>query len=765
MAKKKKSALRVIVPALFVLAGIGFAIAIGRNTGKTPAAAQTPTQPSPNEPSSAQADPSQPPTEPTGDAPVEPSPTEAPRAERPTAQAGTALSLEGLHAAAIGDPDKGFGFTPLGSLDETGDYRMEVRFSRYGAGISSLDLSRYFLSVRHAEHIRLQEEVDYQSDGLTPFSADFLTINGQRVLLQGLPEVQPDGTKLERLAWRELSPGEFRAEIRNKDDVPIVEVVRRFELPPDSYEFVLHQSITNLTDRPLSITYGEYGPSEIGEYSANSASSGQRKGMLGDLRRIRFGYLLNERADPSRAYVVADADLRMRTSVLGRKSSGRYEKFADLWPTAAATRRGLSLVWLAQTSRYFGIAVHSTEQGGIPVPLDAGRRVERVVLNRQNDSALPPVLGTRLITEEFSLVPGASRNLDLVVYSGPLSRRTIGAQTLSQGLNLERLVALNMGGMCGWCTFSWLTAPILGLLRLLHDYVVFDWALAIIVLVLIVRTCLHPITKWSQIRMQRFGKQMQGMAPKQKKLQEKYGHDRKLMQQEMAKLWREEGISPAGFLGCIPIFLQTPVWIAVYAVLYFAIELRQQPGFFGIFQSMTGGSWPFLADLAEPDRAIWFGGGVNIPLIGRFESINILPILLGFVYWFHQKTLSPTTEGLTPEQRQQQVMMKWMTVLLFPLLMYNQASGLALYFVANSTFAIIEGKLIKRHINKHDLLNMDKIRAARANRAPGFMARLRQAAEARQQLLQQQGRGGPKGGPRRGPNPPRKEPPNRFKQR
>ena len=42
----------------------------------------------------------------------------------------------------------------------------------------------------------------------------------------------------------------------------------------------------------------------------------------------------------------------------------------------------------------------------------------------------------------------------------------------------------------------------------------------------------------------------------------------------MGRLWREEGVSPTGMLGCIPMFLQTPVWIALYATLYFAIELR-----------------------------------------------------------------------------------------------------------------------------------------------------------------------------------------------
>ncbi len=130
-----------------------------------------------------------------------------------------------------------------------------------------------------------------------------------------------------------------------------------------------------------------------------------------------------------------------------------------------------------------------------------------------------------------------------------------------------------------------LTGPLLALLHLLHD-ITFDWALAIILLVVCVRSVLHPITRWSQLRMLVFGKQMQGMAPKQKAIQEKYKDDPQRLQQEMAKLWREEGISPAGFLGCLPMFLQSPVWIALYAMLYFTIDLRHEPAFFGVFQKI-----------------------------------------------------------------------------------------------------------------------------------------------------------------------------------
>jgi len=245
----------------------------------------------------------------------------------------------------------------------------------------------------------------------------------------------------------------------------------------------------------------------------------------------------------------------------------------------------------------------------------------------------------------------------------------------------------------------------------------------------VVRTILHPVTKWSQVRMQRFGKQMQAMAPKQAKLKEKYGNDPKRMQQEMANLWREEGVSPTGALGCIPMFLQMPIWIALYATLFFAVEMRHEPAFFGVFQAI--GMPTFLADLAEPDRFWVFSeAGVHVPvlssLMGPIHSLNIMPLILGVVFFIQQKYLTPPTANLTPEQEAQQKMMKWMSVLMFPLFMYNAPSALAIYFTANSTLGILESRYIRSHIDKY---NLNEPPTKGGAKKPGFFARMQQMAE------------------------------------
>jgi YidC/Oxa1 family membrane protein insertase len=156
-------------------------------------------------------------------------------------------------------------------------------------------------------------------------------------------------------------------------------------------------------------------------------------------------------------------------------------------------------------------------------------------------------------------------------------------------------------------------------------------------------------------------------------------------------------------LGCLPMLLQMPIWIALWAMLYLAFDLRQQPAFYGLFQAVYD-RWAFLADLSSPDKFIPLGAGFTIPLLGiQITAINLLPLLMGVVFFIQQKYLTPpTTANMTPEQLQQQKIMKWMMVILFPLMMYKAPSGLTLYIMTSSIIGILEGRYVRRHIEELD---------------------------------------------------------------
>ena len=98
-------------------------------------------------------------------------------------------------------------------------------------------------------------------------------------------------------------------------------------------------------------------------------------------------------------------------------------------------------------------------------------------------------------------------------------------------------------------------------------------------------------------------------------------------------------------------------------------------------------------------------------LMWNMTGINFLPILMGLVFYFQQKYMSPPpSPSMTKEQIQQQKIMKVMMVVMFPVMFYSAPSGLTLYIFTSSLFGIIESRYIRKHIKEKDL-NAPKKRA------------------------------------------------------
>ncbi len=765
MPPPRNKPLRIMVPLVVMVAGIGVMIAVARNTANQRAARQV-AQAQVEQQAAQEAVREQAPPVATDT----PAPTDVASPPAPP-QAETVVAPTGLRAESFeGDP-LASSFAPLGGLGYDSPYEMRLEFTTLGAGVRSLRLADQLDSIKTDraarkrepvadEHfVELQAErrvtwagVDALGNAVTrtaaiaPMAALAVEVDG--VLVPLADAVRP--------LWRQVSegePGRFEAFVVDAEGRRVLRVERRYTLAENANDVLLSQRVENLTERAMRVRLRVFGPGDLPE---------DHLGYGGDKRRVRFGYLAAPAVDPARQFVAASDFLWPRAKALGTrdKQTGLYPETlpSPLWPNDRAAEKSYELVWTGMTNRYFGVVMHPVIDLSAAMPrktFDAVERIDRVVLNT---GGTDPAMVLSLALREQVVPAGGAAAVDLGLYAGPLSRPIIRAHPMAAALGIDRIVVFNFGGMCAACTFAWLTEPLLSLMRLLHS-LTHDWGLAIIFLVVVVRTILHPVTRFAQIRMQRFGKQMQGLAPKQKAIQEKFRNDKQRMQQEMARLWREEGVSPAGFLGCLPLFLQSPVWIALYATLYFAIELRHEPAFFGVFQAMTGAQWSFLGDLSEPDRAIYFGRTLfTIPLMGAISSLNILPLLLGVVFYVHQKYLTPPpSAAMTPEQEQQQKIMRIVSVVMFPVFMYNAPSGLSLYFITNSTLGIFESRWIRAHCEKHGLLDLDKIKAKKSGKKTGFMARLQEIAEqqrAKQEAARQGAAGARRVDPRAGRDRP-----------
>lgn len=711
MPKEPNKALRIVIPLIAIAGAIGLAIGVGMSSkGRAPAPTRpntTTTTASPTPGSEPGIAPDQVAATPERASDVgapgatEPTPTSAPQQATPAAQAS-----EFAARVWMGEVPK----VVLGSIDPNSGFELEVELTPFGAGVARVTTTNHYVTARdlvdakrnpggaHEHYVvqQIAEQPGLAADGspityrMAAMGVTAAIVNGKRVELFGGSYGRVwelESTTPKTATWRseivEAASGEAVATLR-----------RAFTLEPGTFELKVEQSIENHTAGTLGVVWEQFGALDLPQ-----DVSGYRIPM----QRERFGYL--RASQPS--VIHADTALELRDDMLKRLQSSmkKAQPPAAEWPSARYDDAG-PLIWAAQTNRYFMAAVYPHGMSTTPNELPVGASVTTAVLwGDKLDTFKDDRVAHRMSSRIMQLAPGARQSLDLVFYAAPVDERRLqsGVEPMAKAVRLDKIVVYNMGGFCAWCTFPWLADILMAILRF-FDAITGDWAISIILLVVCVRAMLHPIFKKSQIGIQRFGKQMQRIAPKQKKLQEKYKGDPKRLHEEVRKLMREENVSYAGLFGCLPMFLQSPIWIALYAMLYTSFDLRHEAAFYGVFQQFGG--WSFLGDLAKGDSFIPLPKSLHfdIPLMGIVTAINILPLLLGVVFFVHQKYLTPPSTGnMTPEQEQTQKIMKVMMVVMFPVFMYNAPAALTLYFVTNSTLGIVEGRWIRAHMDALDL--------------------------------------------------------------
>ncbi|MFM7259704.1 MAG: YidC/Oxa1 family insertase periplasmic-domain containing protein [bacterium] len=579
----------------------------------------------------------------------------------------------------------------LGSLDPK-VAPARFTFSRNAAGIDRIVAADIWLTAEDAAQAR-RARADDDLAALPDDSRRYVLAQSSRfgdvalpVLAARVLEIDGATVSLFEAVWSETAPGTFTTEIADESGAAVGRFTRVFRLGPTGFDVALEQRFVNLSGAPMRVRLLQNGPGDR-PYDPKT---------LTEVRRYHFGYLYPETRDPSRTIVSANGQLYDRSQF--SKQVAQDEPV--VWPNQSSTEGGLTLSWFGSTDRYFALAVHAP-YAPPSVASKALANVEEISAFSNGRERTDEVLFTSLWSPRTDVAAGAEASFDIGIYAGPLDRKILATAEPMSGLNMRALVVYLMSGCCSWCTFAWLADGMLWFLSFLHSYVVFDWGLSIIALVVVVRFVLHPWQKKSQISMQRFSRGMAALKPELDALQKKFKDDPQRMQQEQWRLFKERGISPAGCVGgMLPTFAQMPIWMALYATLFFAFELRQQSAFFGIFQQFGG--WRFLADLAEPDRFLSFPA-INLYFFS-VSSLNLLPILMGVVFYLQQKYMTPPmAPNMTDEQKSQQAMMKWMMVIMFPLMTYAAPSGLTLYILTSTCIGIIESRSIKKQVDAMDL--------------------------------------------------------------
>ncbi|MBI5095668.1 MAG: membrane protein insertase YidC [Candidatus Hydrogenedentes bacterium] len=261
--------------------------------------------------------------------------------------------------------------------------------------------------------------------------------------------------------------------------------------------------------------------------------------------------------------------------------------------------------------------------------------------------------------------PQESLRSSFDIYVGPSEMSSLKAAwpTLPQALRFFDMFEF----------MDWFAKLLLGLLNWFHNNMGVNYGVAIILLTILVRAAMIPLTLKSMKSM----KKMQLLGPEMQQLKEKYKDDQQELSKKTMEMYRERGINPAG--GCFPMLLQMPVFIALYTMLNSAFELRG-----------AHFVW-WITDLSQPDRLYQFPWALNLPLIGSLEYLNLLPILMGVVMVISQKFMPTSGPAMDPTQK---TMMNIMPAI-FSLMCYTMASGLSLYILTSTILGMLQQHFIR----------------------------------------------------------------------
>lgn len=187
-----------------------------------------------------------------------------------------------------------------------------------------------------------------------------------------------------------------------------------------------------------------------------------------------------------------------------------------------------------------------------------------------------------------------------------------------------------------------------------------EYGLAVLVMVLIVRTLILPLT----LKQVRSSKAMQAIQPEIAKIREKYKDTPEKVQMETMKLFQEHKVNPMA--GCLPLLVQMPIFIALYHSIYYNGLLREHE---------------FLwLQLGEPDK------------------LFILPVLAAFTTYFQTKMMLKMNPS--PQQGMMQFMMFVYPILIF-VMSFQFPSALPLYWFYSNLYTIVQNYFLYRNNDKN----------------------------------------------------------------
>jgi YidC/Oxa1 family membrane protein insertase len=528
----------------------------------------------------------------------------------------------------------------LGSTDPASGYYLSLSLSNIGAGIASAESS-----VFGADHLPGKETEEklrlIQTD---PSSADSLTIEIRSI----------DGEEkliaLGREGWEVLRNSPDSNPVTTQDDaqsvsfrhsvaeVPGLAITKTYKLSKLSNS--LNLQIKFESDQPRSIVYRLLGPYGLP--------------LEGQWYSYTYRDLFYAPSDPRASLISRSAIDVARAS----DTASGYQPEVITTPLRYAgveTQYFANFVMFDKSTESYVAEV--TEKLIGPAPTDQNKSNITVSLT----SKPVQVASAKPVSHEYEVFLGPKTRAALASYGAD------DLTTYRRGWAVpgSRFLARSFIGPLLETTYA-TTKQFFGLFGATRG----SYGLAIILLTAIVRLMIFPLSRKQAIT----SKRMQDLAPRMNEIKEKYKDDRERQGRETMELYRQAGVNP--FSGCLIALIQFPVFMGLWQTLNNSVALRHAP-------------FLYIDNLAAPDALFQFPG--TVPFLGDY--FNVLPIISVSLMYLQMKLFSPPPANAEAEM-QQKVFTYMMVFMSF--MFYKVPSGLGLYFITSSLWALGERLLLPK---------------------------------------------------------------------
>lgn len=342
---------------------------------------------------------------------------------------------------------------------------------------------------------------------------------------------------------------------------------------------------------------------------------------------------------------------KQRTGIFTRTGGSLESLTATLEEFEEMRLRG-RISWLASKNQYFA-------KVAMPSDMERSRGAELIAdpaIDQGGAAAPDPFFTGRLLMD----APDGAMHVDAFdLYLGPLEYYRITAYDRG----LYDMVDY------GWSMFAWMTRPIAEwfIIPSFHymEMAIDSYGLIIILLAIFIKILVYPLTKSAYRSMA----QMRELQPQMQEIREEYEDEPQKQQEAMMELYKDAGVNPIG--GCLPMFLQFPIIIALYQFLPQSIEVRQQ-------------SFLWAQDLSIPDPILHLP--FEIPFYGDY--VAGFTLLMGIAMAIQMRIqVNPGTGG--------QAKMFMYALPFFIFFIFNRfASALSLYYLFYNITTAIQQKWI-----------------------------------------------------------------------